>query len=224
MKNSSRRTASCGLGFPAPTGVCRDPAGSIPYGRGADRGICGLDRDGMVAAFLLRLSLQGVLETMQPVIRPDHTSDEISWPAPLDKKAAAALEKFGGAPLSTREIFESAVLLARPSATPEALVRQAVRLGILGIGLAEQRGKDHSSGSMGCRVGYGLLAGEAILVGVSGRIPEALIEALLKETAGTEKSGSASDFPRGLDPRRRGLPSDRLHLRRGGDGSQLPAR
>ncbi len=155
------------LGLSCPYGCMQGPCRIDPYGRGADRGICGLDRDGMAAAFLLRLALQGVMETMGTCHQADHPGDEIAWPAPLDKKAAAALNKFGGAPLSTREIFESALLLTRPSATPEALIRQAVRLGLLGIGLAEQRpGKGSRSGSMGCRVGYGLLAGDAILIGI----------------------------------------------------------
>jgi hypothetical protein len=173
------------LGLSCPYGCMQGPCRIDPYGRGAARGICGLDRDGMAAAFLLRLALQGVLETTGMCHQLDHPSDQISWQATLDKKAALALNQLGGAPLSTREIFESALLLTRPSATPEALIRQAVRLGILGIGLAEQRRtKDHPSGSMGCRVGYGLLAGDAILIAVSGRIPAALVQSLLKETAG----------------------------------------
>ncbi len=173
------------LGLSCPYGCMQGPCRIDPYGRGADRGICGLDRDGMAAAFLLRLALQGVMETMNTCRQTDPPCDEISWQAPLDKKAALALDKLGGGPLSTREIFESALLLTRPFATPEALIRQAVRLGILGIGLAEQRRtKDRSSGSMECRVGYGLLAGDAILIGVSGRIPAALVQSLLQETAG----------------------------------------
>jgi hypothetical protein len=173
------------LGLSCPYGCMQGPCRIDPYGRGADRGICGLDRDGMAAASLLRLALQGVMETMGTCHQADHASDEISWQAPLDKKAAFALDKLGGAPLSTREIFESVLLLTRPSATPEILIRQAVRLGILGIGLAEQRRtKDPSSGSMGCRVGYGLLAGDAVLIAISGRIPAPLVQSLLKETAG----------------------------------------
>ena len=172
------------LGLSCPYGCMQGPCRIDPYGRGADRGICGLDRDGMAAAFLLRLTLQGVMETMDTGHQTDHTGDEISWQTPLDKMASAALDKLGGAPLSTREIFESAVLLTRPSATPEALIRQAVRLGIVAIGLTEQRRtQDQPSGSMGCRAGYGLLSGNAILIGVSGRIPAALVHALQKETA-----------------------------------------
>ncbi len=175
------------LGLSCPYGCMQGPCRIDPYGRGADRGICGLDRDGMAAAFLLRLALQGVMETMEACL-PAKPQEEIAWQTPLGKMASAALNKLGGAPLSTREIFESAVLLTRPSAPPDALIRQAIRLGILAIGLAEQRqAQDQPSGSMGCRTGYGLLAGEAILIGVSGRIPTALVQALRKETAGPKK-------------------------------------
>ncbi len=176
------------LGLSCPYGCMQGPCRIDPYGRGADRGICGLDRDGMAAAFLLRLALQGVMETMEACHPSKSPGEEIAWQAPLDKKASAALKKLGGSSLSTREILESAAMLSRPSATPDALIRQAIRLGILAIGLTEQRqAQDQPSGSMGCRVGYGLLAGDAVLIGVSGRIPAALIKALQKETAGMKK-------------------------------------
>src|SRR3989339_1455462 len=105
------------LGLACPYGCMQGPCRIDPYGRGAERGICGLDRDAMAAASLLRLTLQGVMEAMH-LHRSDHYGAEIAWTAPLDKKAAAVMEKFGGAPLSTREIIESAIMLSRPSATP----------------------------------------------------------------------------------------------------------
>jgi carbon-monoxide dehydrogenase catalytic subunit len=168
------------LGLSCPYGCMQGPCRIDPYGRGADRGICGLDRDGMAAAFLLRLTLQGILETIQ-AHRAGNCQGEIAWPAPLDKHAAAALAAVGGGPVSTGEILASAALLARPSANAEELVRQAVRLGILGIGIAEEaRIAEQSAGSRGCRAGYGLLAGEAVTIGLAGRVPAAQVEALLK--------------------------------------------
>ena len=173
------------LGLSCPYGCMQGPCRIDPYGRGADRGICGLDRDGMAAAFLLRLALQGVLETMQ-ACPTDHHSPEVVWPAPLDQMAGTALSALGGAPLSTREIPESAAMLVRPSASPEALVRQAVRLGLLCIAIAEQGPSKDPSASLAFRAGYGLLAGEAILIGIAGRVPESLVQALLTETAGSK--------------------------------------
>ncbi len=171
------------LGLSCPYGCMQGPCRIDPYGRGADRGICGLDRDGMAAASLLRLTLQGVMEAMH-LHRVDHYGAEIAWSDPLDKKAASAMEMFGGGPPSTREIIEGAIMLSRPSATPEALVRQSLRLALLGIGLAERdRKPEKSPGLMGCRAGYGLLAGDTITIGMAGAIPEALVRALIEETA-----------------------------------------
>jgi hypothetical protein len=170
------------LGLSCPYGCMQGPCRIDPFGRGAERGICGLDRDGMTAAFLLRLALQGVLETMH-TYPADDLGAVIAWPAPLDKRAAAAVKQFGGAPLPSGEILESAAMLSRPSASPEALVRQAIRLAILGIGLRE-RTAANGPDSLGCRIGYGLLAGEAITIGMAGRIPGASVQALLKKTAG----------------------------------------
>jgi hypothetical protein len=157
-----------------------------PYGRGADRGICGLDRDAMAAAFLLRLTLQGVAEAMQFYRADDGAS--IAWPVPLGKKGATSMKTFGGAPLAAREIGESAVMLSRPSATPEALVRQALRLALITVALAEKdRKKGKSPGSLGFSAGYGLLAGDAITIGLAGSVPEVLIGDLVEKAAAAKK-------------------------------------
>ncbi len=169
------------LGLSCPYGCMQGPCRIDPYGRGADRGICGLDRDGMTAAFLLRLSLMGAQETLARQTAPQ--GDEISWPASLQGKANAALAQTGGDPLSLREISDSALLLSRPSAAPEALVRQAVRLGLLSVALASSR----KARAMKVRAGYGLLAGEAVSIGIAGQVPASLIRRILKEAAGIKK-------------------------------------
>ncbi len=168
------------LGLSCPYGCMQGPCRIDPYGRGAQRGICGLDRDAMAAAFLLRLTLQGLWEGLDLSGSP-RRGIEIAWPAPLEKAAAAAQSTIGGAPLAAADIGESAALLSRPSADPETLVRQAIRLGLLAIGSAK-RGK--SAATLGYRVGYGLLAKEAVTIAVAGRIPETLAKALLKAAAG----------------------------------------
>lgn len=163
------------LGLSCPYGCMQGPCRIDPYGRGAQRGICGLDRDSMAAAFLLRLALQGVLESA------DILQGQIVWPASLAKKAAA-LKQFGKEPLSMQEIGRSAAMLSRPTASPAALIEQAVRLGLLRVALAGQA--QQRTGSMGCRVGYGLFAGKAIRIGLAGRIPADLVGALQKLAAG----------------------------------------
>ncbi len=171
------------LGLCCPYGCMQGPCRIDPYGRGAQRGICGLDRDTMAAAFLLRLALQGVLET-------GYTSATcgtgIVWPASLDKKAAAALKQFGNAPLSLQEITESAAMLSRPCASPAALIVQALRLGLLGVALTDQN-RLTQAGSMGCSIGHGLFAGKAIRIGLAGRIPAALVQSLQKQAARQKK-------------------------------------
>ena len=123
------------LGLACPYGCMQGPCRIDPFGRGVQSGICGLDRDGMVAAFLLRLTLQGALETM--ALHPGLSNTQITWPAPLASKAAAVLGQTGSNLLSSAEILESVLLLARPSAAPETLICQAIRLGLLGVGLRE---------------------------------------------------------------------------------------
>ena len=44
-------------------GCMQGPCRIDPFGRGAKAGVCGLDRDGMVAANLLRLCLDGAIES-----------------------------------------------------------------------------------------------------------------------------------------------------------------
>ena len=167
------------LGLSCPYGCMQGPCRIDPFGRGAQSGICGLDRDGMVAAFLLRLTLQGVLETM--ALRSGLADTGITWPAPLASKAAAVLGQTGSRLLSTAEILESVLLLVRPSAATETLICQTIRLGLLGVGLRMQAQPE--SGTKGFSVGHGLLADDAIRIGVTGRIPRATVDMLLKETA-----------------------------------------
>jgi hypothetical protein len=173
------------LGLACPYGCMQGPCRIDPFGRGVQSGICGLDRDGMVSAFLLRLTLQGALETMAE--HPDVSNAQISWPAPLASKVAAVLGQKGKILLSSAEILESVSLLVRPSAAPETLISKAIRLGLLGVGLHEQAQPE--SGTKSFSVGYGLLADEAIWIGVTGRLPRATVDALLKEASG-QKSPS----------------------------------
>jgi len=172
------------LGLCCPYGCMQGPCRIDPFGRGTQSGICGLERDGMVAAFLLRLSLQGVLETM--ALHPGLCNTEIAWSAPLTSKTTGdrteSCPHTGSQPLPFAELLESVRMLARPSVSPETLIRQAIRIGLLGVGLRGQAKPE--SAVRAVRVGYGLLAGEAVRIGVTGRVPQTTVEALRKETAG----------------------------------------
>jgi len=171
------------LGLSCPYGCMQGPCRIDPFGRGPDRGLCGLDRDGMVAAFLLRLSLHGTLETLSTKV-PKNPISKKSWPPPLDGIATRALKNLGDKPLSLQEIYHSASLLQRPMESPDQLIQQALRLGILTILLMEQRkpsGK--ASKRLHSKVGYGLLSKSKVFIGVVGHPPSKLVSSLLKETS-----------------------------------------
>lgn len=166
------------LGLACPYGCLQGPCRIDPFGRGAARGICGLDRDGMAAALLLRLTFQGLLESLESC-----PGGEVAWPASLQERAQAAAKRLGDASLGCGELLAAAPLLSRPSASPEKLVRQALRLALFSTGLAAQELAKAPAGSAACQVGYGLLAGDAPTVALSGRPAAALVQALCKASA-----------------------------------------
>ncbi|MFQ6079640.1 MAG: hypothetical protein ACE5NJ_10975 [Thermodesulfobacteriota bacterium] len=171
------------LGLSCPFGCLQGPCRIDPFGRGPDRGVCGLDGDGMVASLLLRLSLFGALETLNDISTPRRIS-EVSWAAPLDEMVAQALKNLEGDNLSIGEIHRAAFILQRPQETPERMILQALRLGILTLGLLELReSSSDSPGAPLCRTGYGLLAGDKITIGICGNPASEVIEALLQESS-----------------------------------------
>ncbi|MHB8830062.1 MAG: hypothetical protein ACYC6Q_11145 [Syntrophales bacterium] len=170
------------LGLSCPYGCLQGPCRIDPFGRGAQSGICGLSRDGMVAAQLLRLSLQGSLENLSlaPSVSP---CGEIVWPASLQERGCAAAQALGGAASMEGEILAGAALLARPAASPERLLRQSLRLALFTAGMIGGGGGKYPAGGAACRVGYGLLAGEAPVAALCGRPDAAFVETLVRAAA-----------------------------------------
>lgn len=170
------------LGLSCPYGCMEGPCRIDPFGRGANRGLCGLGRDGMVAASLLRLSLLGVLEKMSD--RAEGTISQKSWRSLLAEIGGPVLKCLGHNPFSLREIDLSASMLQRPETSPENLVNQALRLGVLAV-LLSYEGKTSGEGpkSLICRAGYGLLAEGEVSIGIVGKPAHQLILSLEKETA-----------------------------------------
>jgi hypothetical protein len=136
----------------------------------------------MVAALLLRLSLIGALEMLNDISEPDKIS-EISWPKPLDEMVTHALKNLGGDSLSLGEIHRTAVLLQRPQEKPEQMIQQALRLGILTLGILGQENSLGRPENLLCKAGYGLLAGDEITIGMCGHPPREFIEALIQESS-----------------------------------------
>ena len=126
------------VGLSCPYGCLQGPCRIDPLGRGPDRGLCGLDRDRMVAALLLRLTLNGVLEAMNEGAMGSRKTAGISLSPPLDKIFSKAVKNLGGEKLSIEEVSRSAFYLNRPMESPEALILQALRLGAMALGLLEK--------------------------------------------------------------------------------------
>ena len=155
-------------GLSCPYGCLQGPCRIDPFGRGADQGICGLDRDRMVAASLLRLCLNGALEALAEP--PDGAAATApAWTGSLARRAAQALENLGGGALSVKEVFQNAARLHRPADTAEDLLRNCLRLGLLTVALtAAGETVQPQDDQISCRIGYGLLAADSPVIGCCG--------------------------------------------------------
>ena len=164
------------MGLSCPYGCLQGPCRIDPFGRGPERGLCGLDRDGMVAALLVRLSLSGALEAMPAPAR------ELSWDAALKDAVSRASKKLGGERISSAEIQTAASFLMRPMESPEGLLNQSLRLALLTIGwLAKGAASQGRKKSLPLVVGYGLLAQKDFNIGVCGQPSSEFQKAVLAE-------------------------------------------
>jgi len=169
------------VGLSCPYGCLQGPCRIDPFGRGPDRGLCGLDRDGMVAALLLRLTLQGALEALNELPAQEKIS-EILWPPTLDRVFSQTIKKLGGWQLPIKEISHTTFLLHRPQDSPEIMILQSLRLGILALGFLEKRKRlENLPAGLSIQAGYGLLAGKEVIIGVCGQPSRHLIESLSEE-------------------------------------------
>jgi hypothetical protein len=170
-------------GLSCPFGCLQGPCRIDPFGRGADLGICGLDRDRMVAALLLRLCLNGVLQALGDLPGSD-TFRLPAWPGSMEPRAARALENLDGGELTLNEVYQSAARLHRPGDTAQELIRCCLRLGMLTLALMDA----HETGlpkvdKIPCRVGYGLLAGDNPIIGICGQPSVEFLAGLVKAAA-----------------------------------------
>ncbi len=170
------------LGLSCPYGCLQGPCRIDPFGRGADRGICGLDRDGMTAALLLRLTLFGCLESWDPALSPKKPfpSRVPAW----EKLTSRAVKNLGGGELSSAEMGESARLLYRPMAPPEVLIRRALRLSLLALTFTDKSIEDQGwPRPFSVRVGYGLLSEKRWNIAIGGRPETKHLEVLARNAA-----------------------------------------
>lgn len=170
-------------GLSCPYGCLQGPCRIDPFGRGATKGLCGLERDGMVAAMLLRLSVNGALEAINLAGKGGDLPAPV-WPASLAKLADAAVGKLGGGALAAAEVFSGAAALARPAETAPALIRRALRLGLLTLGLSGGRPSRAAGGAVAFTAGYGVLAGNVATIGICGNLAPAIVDGLVAAAQG----------------------------------------
>jgi hypothetical protein len=176
------------LGLSCPFGCLQGPCRIDPFGRGPDRGLCGMDRDAMVAAMLLRICLQGTLTILNGMTQAGSTPTP-SFSAALKKSAAKAIKGVTVKSLSTTQIFKSAALLQRPAATFGLLLEQTLVLSLLAVGLLGQKDHDDKGKDRTIQAGYGVLSGGHVTIAIAGRPPLKLVEALGSSAA--RKSGAS---------------------------------
>jgi len=167
------------IGLACPYGCMQGPCRIDPFGRGANTGLCGLGRDGMVAAMVLRLAVNGALEAMNLAGKPGELPAPV-WPKALAKLADRAVAKLGGGALSGSEAFSGAAALAGPGEPAPTLVRRALRLGLLTLGLSGVRPSRAAGGKAAFKVGLGVLASNRPTIGVCGMAPPVLVDSLVK--------------------------------------------
>ena len=165
------------LGLSCPYGCMQGPCRIDPFGRGAASGICGIDRDTMVAAMLLRLCLQGVMAALNKFSSAGKIS-EVVFSSALNPLAAKTLSNFDNPRLSTAEVISSTFLLQRPLESAEKLIEQALRLGLLTLGIMEEDLDSGDSASLLCQAGYGLVAGNRLTIALAGHPNRNFLESL----------------------------------------------
>ena len=165
------------LGLYCPFACMYGPCRIDPFGRGPALGICGLDRDQMVAATMLRLCHQGAMQALAAA--PHCTgSDGLASSSVLGALIDTALSATQQETLCCSEIFETAGLLQRSSPSHEELLTRALRLGLLTLALVEQASTPAGADTLECSLGYGVFPEAGVRIGFSGRPPRDLIQAL----------------------------------------------
>ena len=168
------------LGLCCPFECMHGPCRIDPFSRGPAEGICGLGRELMVAATLLRLCQKGA---MQALARVPHCAEAngLEVTGAFGNLIDKTLSTTWQGKLSCAEIFEATNLLQRSSCSHEELLQKALRLALLSLALVDQPSISEEVGVLECSTGYGVIPQAPVRVGFSGRPPQALIETLEKE-------------------------------------------
>jgi len=165
------------LGLSCPFGCMQGPCRIDPFGRGAQKGVCGLGRDQMVAGMLLRLCLQGAMGAVT-------TSDgfpEVRFSGSLGTLVSSTLVKNEQPDITTGDIFKGNAMLGRTSSTYQELIVQSLRLSLLTLVFLDQANEKRSSVPSKFLAGYGAVAEHSVRIGFSGMPSIELVQALEQE-------------------------------------------
>lgn len=168
------------LGLSCPFGCMQGPCRIDPFGRGAQKGICGLGRDEMTAGMLLRLCLQGAMDALGSTSSSGGVA-EVRFSAALGRMVSSILSANRQRDLSVDDIVKAGTMLGRSSSTFQELIVQAFRLSLLTLGFLEQGDEKISAGSKKCSAGYGTLTSPSVRIGFSGQPDVKLVQVLGEE-------------------------------------------
>ena len=157
------------MGLSCPFGCLQGPCRIDPFERGPQKGLCGMGRDQMVSALILRLALQGILEISNgkmPLAEGSFPVDDL-----IDK----TLDTYGGMTASVQDVYQSVFHLGTNHQSSEDTLIQALRLGILSLGLVNTPDTQPDV-NRSLKAGYGLLAEVGTVIGISGYPNAELIE------------------------------------------------
>ncbi len=177
------------LGLSCPLDCLHGPCRIDPFGRGPDRGICGLSRDAMVASSLLRLCHRGVLEAQDQLQRIG-LSTRVGLPGILGEKAEHILSQYQLAPLTSIGPADTYGQLTDRSINFQEMVLQALRLSLLCLALSGQEDEPDAPASRICRTGYGVVAEGSCCIGLTGSPSPELVGALQEQLAGSDENGA----------------------------------
>jgi hypothetical protein len=173
------------LGLSCPYDCLLGPCRIDPFGQGADKGICGLDRDSMVAATLYRLCHRGLLETLNIV--PAAARDlENTCPVKVKDLANQVLGSHGLPPLSGSSLLDTVLRTAQGPMNHEKLLLGALHLSLLNLVLAGSSQRGEHPGFGACSAGYGVINGDSACIGFCGTPSPELVRALHRQTVGAQ--------------------------------------
>ncbi|MGI9537114.1 MAG: hypothetical protein ACR2PB_08580 [Desulfocapsaceae bacterium] len=168
------------LGLYCPLQCMHGPCRIDPFGRGPTQGLCGLSREQMVAATILRLCQNGAMRALAETPQCADSKGLVVSGALgnlIDKTLSVTQQN----ELSCSEIFEASYMLQRSSFSHKEFLQKALRLGLLTLALVDKSSTSPEIDTLECNTGYGVIPEAPVRIGFSGRPSQQLIDTLEQE-------------------------------------------